>query len=246
MRRNAPWLIALFSATIGTLPAQQPVREQPPLYRGAFTQVDGVFVTPIAGAPLSATVLIQSKQALPDGSVESKSTQAQIARDSRGRIHNEQHVLEPDSFRGTPPLISAHIFDPETRISYFLNPATMIARQRWVPPPPQSAGLGNDKGEDLGYSTLNGLQARGTKFTRTVPAEVSGTGKPVVVTDETWYSEDLHMNLLERHTDVRGGEQTVAILSIRREEPARTLFEVPAGYKVVDLTPPANAPVANR
>ena len=246
MRRNALCLLAWFAATLGMLPAQQPVRDQPPPYRGAFTQVDGVFVTPIAGAPFSATVLIQSKQALADGTVENKSTQAQVARDSRGRIRNEQHVLVPESFRGTPPLLSTHIFDPETRISYFLNPATMIARQRWVPPPPQGVDAGNNKGEDLGYSTLNGLQAKGTRISQTIPAEASGTGRPVVVTDEFWYSEELHMNLLERHTDVRGGEQTVAILSIKRNEPAAALFEVPAGYKVVDLTPPALAPMANR
>jgi hypothetical protein len=90
------------------------------------------------------------------------------------------------------------------------------------------------------------MQAKGTRITRTIPGQVSGTGKPVTMVDEIWYSEDLHMNLLERHTDVRGGTQTLAILSIERKEPPAALFEVPAGYKTVDMTPPANAPIAAR
>jgi hypothetical protein len=136
------------------------------------------------------------------------------------------------------------VFDPATRISSIFNPATMIARQQLVPAPASEPGFNNGKIQDLGFSTLNGMQAKGTRITRTVPSPVSGTGKPVTVTDEVWYSEDLHMNLMEEHTDVRGGQQTVAILSIKRDEPAPALFEVPAGYRIVDMTPPQNAPIA--
>lgn len=121
----------------------------------------------------------------------------------------------------------------------------MICRQQTVPPPRRSVELHSDlKNEDLGFTTLNGFQANGTRVTRTVSAQTSGTGKPVEVVDEIWYSEELHMNLLERHTDVRGGVQTVAISTIERAEPSPALFEVPAGYKVVDVTPPAGAPAA--
>jgi hypothetical protein len=49
---------------------------------------------------------------------------------------------------------------------------------------------------------------------------------------------------MEEHTDVRGGRQTVAILSIKRDEPEPALFEVPAGYRIVDMTPPQIAPIA--
>jgi hypothetical protein len=115
-----------------------------------------------------------------------------------------------------------------------------------VPPLRQNEDLKTEGGEDLGYTTLNGMQAKGPRVTRTIPAEVSGTGKSVNIVDEIWYSEQLHMNLLERHTDVRGGVQTLAILSIQRKEPSASLFEVPGGYKTVDMTPPANAPVAKR
>lgn len=233
----------LFLATTSTLAAQQ-VSEQPPLYSGPNVQVPGVFVPPVAGAPFTATVMIQSKQSLPDGSVETRISQEMIARDSKGRILNERRAMMPEGFKGTPPLVGSHIFDPGTRISYMMNPMTMIAREQLVPPAGLPLRPEGGKTEDLGYSTLNGMQAKGTRTSREIPAAISGTGKNVTVTDEIWYCEELHLNLLEEHTDVRGGKQTLAIFSIKRDEPSPALFEVPAGYKIVDLTPPANAPVA--
>jgi hypothetical protein len=233
-----PFVLLLLLLGAEVVRAQQ-VREQPPLYPGTFTQVPGVFVTPIAGAPFTATVMIVSKQPTADGSMDTRMTQVLIARDSRGRIRNERHALVPEAFHGMPPLIGVHVFDPATLVSYMFNPATMIAQERIVPlPPPHRA---NPSATDLGYQTLNGMQARGSRITRVIPAEMSGTGKLVTITDEVWYSEDLHMNLLEEHTDPRGGKQSLAILSIERKEPSASLFEVPAGYKIVDLTPPAAA-----
>ena len=167
-----------------------------------------------------------------------------IARDSGGRIHNELHAMVPEGSHAVPPLLSVHIFDPATRISYMMNPFTRIASQRVIPPPVNYQVGRNAQTEDLGTTTLNGMQTRGTRISRIIPAQFSGTGKQVTITDEFWYSDDLHMNLLETHTDVRGGTQNVSILSIKRDEPSPALFEVPAGYKVVDMTPPPDAPAA--
>jgi hypothetical protein len=60
----------------------------------------------------------------------------------------------------------------------------------------------------------------------------------VDVVDEFWYSQELHLNLLVHHTDPRSGEQTVGISGIKREEPPAAMFELPLGYKIVDVTPP--------
>ena len=244
MLRKLALTACLLAAGVTIVPAQQAITEVPPPYQGPSTLVRGVFVTPIAGAPFSAVVIIESKQTLPDGSVETRHTQALIARDSRGRIRNERHVLVPESFRGTPPMISANIFDPETRISYIFNPNTLMAWKRVVLAPRPDV-FPNSETQDLGYMTLNGMQAKGTLTTRTIPAQSSGTGKEVKITDEVYYSEDLHMNLYELHTDVRGGQQTVAILSIKTQEPDPALFELPPGYKIVDATLPENSPARN-
>jgi hypothetical protein len=241
--RLGPKIIPILLIASTAIVSSQQVREQPPQYSGPVTIVPGVFVTPIAGVPFSATVMIESKQPLADGTVETRVTQTDIARDSRGRIRNERHMLMPAGTQGVSPLIAVHVFDPGTRISYIFNPATMIAREQLVPPPRRQVSAGEGDTKDLGFSTLNGFQARGTRATRQIPAPASGTGKTVAVTDEFWYSEELHMNLLEEHTDVRGGKQTLAILSIKRDEPAPTLFEIPAGYRIVDMTP-QSAPIA--
>ncbi len=244
MPRKLVLTVCLLAAGATVVRAQQAITEVPPPYQGPNTVVRGVFVTPIAGAPFSAMVVIESKQTLLDGSVESRHTQALISRESRGRIRNERHVLVPESFRGTPPLISANIFDPETRISYIYNPNTLMAWKRVVLAPRPDM-VPNSETQDLGYMTLNGVQAKGTLTTHTIPAQSSGTGKEVKVVDEVYFSEDLHMNLYELHTDVRGGQQTVAILSIKMQEPDPSLFELPPGYKIVDATLPENSPARN-
>jgi hypothetical protein len=117
----------------------------------------------------------------------------------------------------------------------------MTYRDQVVPPPRQSIDHKDGKEEDLGSTTINGTQARGTRVTHTIPARVSETGKPVHMVDEVWFSDELQMNVMEQHSDGRGGLQTLAILSIKREEPDAALFEVPAGYKTEKITPPLNA-----
>jgi hypothetical protein len=222
--------------------------DQPPVYGGVHIQVRGVFVTPVPGAPLTATVLIESKRPLADGTVEVKRTINNIARDSVGRIHNERRRLEPETFHGTPLLTEVHIYDPQTRASIFYVPYSYVARQTILPEPPRNPGpatqsarrLSPDvKEEDLGNTTLDGITAKGLRRTRTIDAKVSGTGQPVEVVDEYWYSEELHLNLLVHHSDPRTGEQSVAVSDIKRVEPDAALFQVPEGFKTVDLTPPA-------
>ena len=49
--------------------------------------------------------------------------------------------------------------------------------------------------------------------------------------DEYWYSEDLHVNLMLRHSDPRTGEQTITLKEIERAEPALEFFLSPAGLQ---------------
>ena len=230
--------IALLAAAAG--PASSPVFSQgppnltPPPYGGVTAFVDGIFVTPVPGAPLTAVVEVESTQVLADGSALSKKSFANIARDSQGRIYNERRQMVSPSYAGQPPILSFHIFDPETRQSIFVNPATRVARQfilsEPTPRPPTS-------GEDLGSQVMENVLAHGIRVARTVPATASGTGKPVTVTDEYWYSDDLHLNMLVKHDDPRTGEQTVSVTRLSRAEPDEAMFKVPAGFKLVDETP---------
>jgi hypothetical protein len=242
---NKAAFLAAFAALMTPLAfSQEATTSKPPPYRGVTVLVDGIFVTPIAGEPLTAAVELKSTQVLTDGSSNASKTIANIARDSQGRIYNERRELVSPSFTGNPPLLSFHIFDPETRLNTFLNPSTHLARQTtWHPPvsaaEPNSVSARDPlvQEKDLGTQTMEGILVHGTLRTRTVPATVSGTGKAVVVTDEFWYSDELHLNMLEKRDDPRSGQQTVTVTHVDRSEPDQAMFQVPAGYKVVDENP---------
>ena len=96
----------------------------------------------------------------------------------------------------------------------------------------------NAQFEDLGTNTLDGILVHGYRRTVTLRSKASGTGEPVAVTDEYWYSEELHLNLLANHADPRTGKLTVTVTPIDRNEPSGDLFQIPSGYKLVDMTPP--------
>src|SRR5437016_5986518 len=215
-----------------------------------FTQqgVNGVFVAPVANAPFSATVILQSTRPLPDGTTQRFKSINNIARDSRGRIYNERRQMVPLSSTGTPALLSSHIFDPETRISVFFNPFQHMARQttlrgpapNWdeIPAPPTKVPVAAKTGEngprveDLGTQVLENVTVHGQRITSTIPAAVSGTDKPLVVTHEVWYSEELHLNMLIKHNDPRFGERTFTVKQVKRDDPDPQMFKVPPDYKV--------------
>jgi hypothetical protein len=211
---------------------------KPPPYRGVTVFVDGIFVTPVPGVPLTAVVEIQSTQVLSDGSTDVRKSFANIARDSQGRIYNERRQLVGPSFTETPRILGFHIYDPETKLNTFLDPSTHLARQsifRGRGPEPANDPLATD--QDLGTEIMEGVSVHGTRRSGTLPAATSGTGNAVVVTDEYWYSEDLHLNMLEKRNDPRTAQQTVTVTKVDRSEPNPAMLEVPADYKVVDENP---------
>ncbi len=229
--------------------------QMPRLYRGVETLVGGIFVTPVPNAPFLATVEIVSHQKLADGGEHVTTTTNHIARTASGRIYNERRQMVSTDYKGEPALLSAHIYDPGTRQSIFLNPETHLARavtlrapeptpERALPPALQAARESTGAAE-LGTKSLDGVELSGTRRQYTVPALASGTGKPVVVTDDYWYSPELSIYMIIRHDDPRTGEQLVAVTKVERAEPPAELLTVPARYKLVDETTD-EAPVAVR
>jgi hypothetical protein len=243
MPRKTLSIAALVAAGLLTLPACLTAQTIPHEKRAA--EVNAITVPDIPGAPFSATAVIEVQRYLPDGSTQLRRTINLIARDSQGRTHNETRRLMPQYFHGSPPLLSVRLFDPLTRIRTLCDPTLRIARRQFVPEQPKSNSFPNPfmRIEDLGVTTLNDLQATGTRRIYTVSAAAGRTGNPIDVEDEEWYSDDLHMNLLVRHSDPRVGIQTIGVSDLKREEPPAAMFQVPAGYQILDITPaPAPAP----
>src|SRR5882724_4997027 len=92
--------------------------------------------------------------------------------------------------------------------------------------------LDGRKGEDLGSRMIEGVRAEGKRTTLTIPAGEIGNALPIEVVDETWYSSELQMTILSKHSDPRSGERTYRLTNISRNEPDRVLFEVPSDYTV--------------
>ena len=90
------------------------------------------------------------------------------------------------------------------------------------------------KKESLGKQTIEGLSVEGTRTTITIPAGQMGNELPIQIVSERWYSPDLQVHVLTRHSDPRFGETVYQLTQIARGEPDRSLFEVPKGYKMED------------
>jgi hypothetical protein len=212
----------------------------------ATAQTRGVFVTPIPNVPLLAVVNTQSSEILPDGTTLNRKTLSAIARDGHGRIFNERRPLIPESDTATPPIVSIHVYDPQTRMNTVIDPQQRVAWQSTlnrppsaVPPEVGSIPLAGStpaspyiKEEDLGTRRMEGVDVHGIRDTQTIPAEANG-GKEITVVDEYWYTEDLRLNMLAIHKDPRTGEQTTTVTQLSRGEPDAAIFEIPSGYKVI-------------
>jgi hypothetical protein len=88
--------------------------------------------------------------------------------------------------------------------------------------------------ESLGSRQMEGVVADGTRVTQTIPTGQIGNDRPIVITDEVWESPELRVTVYSKHHDPRTGDVEYRLRSISRNEPAATLFQVPAGYTVID------------
>ena len=77
--------------------------------------------------------------------------------------------------------------------------------------------------------SIEGVEAEGTRTTVTIPAGEIGNERAIEIVSERWYSPELQLVVMTRHSDPRLGETTYKLTNINRTEPAKTLFEVPAG-----------------
>ncbi len=94
------------------------------------------------------------------------------------------------------------------------------------------------KTEKLEARSFDGVMAEGTRTTTTIPAGDLGNEQPINIVDERWYSNELQVVVMTRHSDPRSGETTYRLTNISRTEPAAALFQVPSDYAVKDHLPP--------
>ncbi len=88
--------------------------------------------------------------------------------------------------------------------------------------------------EPLGRRMIEGVNADGTRFVATIEAGAIGNDRAIQSVSERWYSSELQTVMLNRSTDPRTGEEVFRLANVSRAEPASYLFQVPAGYQVVE------------
>lgn len=141
-------------------------------------------------------------------------------------------------------------YDSQTRVSLFWNPANNVAQQttlmerQMLEREPFSVPQEGATDVDFGESSMSGMSVHGLRRTQQVVVQEGGTRKPITITDEYWYAQDLHLIVLEKHDDPRTGEQIVDVTNIARAEPDAKVFAPPQGYRIVDVTPDSPGSVA--
>jgi hypothetical protein len=250
MKRILHVIAGTLLAGLCSAAAQQATTDANPLSSSLSVSISThtLVVPPIAGVPFSATAVIENKRFQEDGTVAETRLINLIGRDSIGRTHGEMRQYVPISSNAEPPLKSVSIYDPQAEILTEYTISTHIATLQHQSRQRSSRTVIETqnplvKVEDLGASFIDGIDAKGTRRSVTIPAGASGSSAPLTVVDEYWYSDDLHEDLLLIHKDPRTGEQKVMLTDIKRGDPDPSFFEVPEGYKIVDMNPPAGAPI---
>lgn len=198
----------------------------------------------VKGAPFSAETLREESKRLFDGSLVKNQTRGKIYRDGEGRIRQEMPL---DSINGFPvlgrdnePLTLIHIVDHIAGKAMSLNYSskTFFDVPFLKDPPltpkeePQDA-----KVESLGKQTFDGVTVEGTRTTIEIPVGQIGNEKPVLVVTEKWFSPELQMIVMSKHTDPFIGEVIFRLVNIKLGEPGADLFKVPADFKQVEPRP---------
>jgi hypothetical protein len=218
------------------------------------------------GAPFSAVAVSETTQTLADGNHITRKTQTNLFRDSQGRFRKEVTLpaIGPLAASGQPHSF-IEISDPVAGTSYVLEPDQKIARQM---PGHMGMGVGvkvksgpggpgdvvfrtfrdgkagstnaNAKTESLGTQSIDGLNADGTRITRTIPAGEIGNENPITIVSERWYSAELQLVVKSTHSDPRFGDTAYTVTNIQRTEPDASLFTIPADYTVKEGGPGSN------
>ena len=198
----------------------------------------------VTGVPMSGTLIVTRDTTLADGNRIHTENQTNIYRDADGRVRREVGFELNTPATGAAKRSMIIISDPVAGKRYVLNPQNKTAHvmplqlpTKWQGgPPPEGEAVprhdfANVNREQLGTKAVNGLQAMGTRVTRTIPAGKIGNDKPIEVVTERWISTDLQLPLTTTHTDPMMGTVTTTLTNINRAAPDASLFQVPSDYK---------------
>jgi hypothetical protein len=206
----------------------------------------------VKGVPFSASGSSETIQILQNGTKIDRTTSTALYRDSAGRLRREVTLSGFGPLRTSgKPRTMIMIGDPVAGVHYLLDPDQKVAHKTALPSGAQAGQFqqkmqqhiakeeasGETKKESLGTQAINGVNAEGTRITRTIPVGQIGNDQPLQIVFERWYSPDLQMVVKSTRTDPRFGTTTYTLSNVQRTEPAAALFAVPSDYTVKEGGP---------
>jgi hypothetical protein len=185
--------------------------------------------------------IVERVQTLADGTrITQTPRKLNKYRDSAGRTRTEQ-IFTSD--REAERITSINITDPVAGFRYSLDLEAHTARQvslakREAKANAPVAAKQDERPqvsrESLGTETIDGVLVKGTRTSTIYPVGSLGDDRPVTVVRERWISSELAIVVKEKVSDPRTGESSSGLSNISRSEPDPSLFQVPAGYEVID------------
>jgi len=204
--------------------------------------------------PYSLTVKSSFEQRLADGSFVRSYSRVKLARDGEGRTMTQWPQGCYRAEDGQLKLkYNVNVYDPTTKSSliWSVSPgAEKVANGArttdFTPRRPTEVEMAERrkemqlmqptrsefKTEDLGTKTIAGIEAHGTRTTRTIPAGEEGNEVPLVTVRETWTSKERGLTMLGINDDPRIGRRTYEVEELTEGEPDASLFTPPEGYRV--------------
>jgi len=219
--------------------------------------------------PFTAKIKLTQDQQLAEGNRIHSYEYVRMARDSSGKTRTEQPMGCYRDSDGKLQLRMAVSINDQADHS-FLNwqegmpDVEKVARLNRYPAPPAPKKLTPEelaamrkraaaqqpsreeyKREDLGTRNFHGVEAHGSRTTRTIPPGQEGNELVLKVVDEEWRNNDLGMVMLAIHDDPRTGVNTWEVEEFDREEPVAALLLPPEGYRIVEMKPQVEVPVTS-
>ena len=216
---------------------------------GQRGRMESVFYPPKAGAPFSLTLATEWSRPIANGGTFTFVNERHVMRDQAGRIYEERWILVPKGGNIKSHMNMFQIADPHLHTLYncdtdlkicSLYKFALTTQAEYPPAIGNSGPLPNGSGfrqhDDLGVSSLHGVEIHGYRETTTVNAGVMGNDKPMVTTREFWYSSQLGFNLESTVDTPQTGKQVFTTKELSISEPDPNFFSIPEEYKIVDRT----------
>ena len=211
--------------------------------QGRRVSVPGIEVLPTAGVPFSAVDRIAWTRPLAGGGSTTSYLEANVARDSEGRLYRERHHFGVAGASAGSTLVESLVYDPvsgtKTSCLYKAHRCSITSYHPQREPDamrvrPVEGGLRSVTRETLGNKEMSGLPVVGTRETTRLQPGAASNDQTLSVVREFWYCPELKVNLSVTRKDPREGTQVIEMTILSRAAPDPAVFAVPAGFAVRD------------